>query len=195
MRRPSITVNKSSFLGRGQIIPPNNCPPFGRKLIGSHENPETEDPMYVRWEEKQYKEEDEPNLQVESKERTVHSWQVPSHPKLAIIRRILEGGGPSGSSTSTRISEIPTMHCEAMQLQPLLSCGVCFGRLLSKELNRSKQLEGGEVLDTASLPRWDHRSGWYREALIDNISGLTDRGVRLNGWGPLEEHGEGARIE
>lgn len=87
------------------------------------------------------------------------------------------------------------MHCEAMQLQPLLSCGVCFGRLLSKELNRSKQLEGREVLDTASLPRWDHRSDWYREALIDNISGLTDRGVRLNGWGPLEEHGERARIE
>jgi hypothetical protein len=51
------------------------------------------------------------------------------------------------------------------------------------------------VLDTASLPRWDHRSDWYREALVDNISGLTDRGVRQSGWGPLEELGERAQIE
>jgi hypothetical protein len=102
---------------------------------------------------------------------------------------MLEGGGPSGSSTSTRINQVPA------DLQPLLSCGLCFGRLLSRELNASKQLEGREVLDTASLPRWDHRSDWYREALVDNISGLTDRGVRQSGWGPLEELGERAQIE
>jgi hypothetical protein len=86
MRKPSITVNKSSFLGRGQIIPPNNCPPFGRKLIGSHENPEAEDPMYVRWEEKRYKEEDTPSPEEKQREQIVENWQVPCHPKYAIIR-------------------------------------------------------------------------------------------------------------
>jgi hypothetical protein len=86
------------------------------------------------------------------------------------------------------------MHCKAMQLECLISSGVCFGRLLTKELNNGKQLDGREVLNTASLPRWDHRFDWYREALIHNISGLTDRDVRLNGWGPLEEHGELAQI-
>lgn len=91
---------------------------------------------------------------------------------------MLERRGPIEGG-SAPIGKVPP------DLECLLSCGVCFGRLLSKELNNGK---GEEVLNTPSLPRWDHRSDFYRELLVDNISGLTDRGVRLDGWGPLEEH-------
>lgn len=102
---------------------------------------------------------------------------------------VLERRDAGKTSAPAGASEVPA------DLQRLLSCGVCFGRLLSKELNNRKGLEGREVLDTASLPRWDHRSAYYQEHCLDTIFGLTDRGVRLNGWGPFEEHGERPRIE
>lgn len=102
---------------------------------------------------------------------------------------ILDKRDAGKTSASTGASEIPA------DLERLVSCGVCFGRLLSKELNRSKQLEEREVLDTASLPRWDHRSAYYQEHYLDTIFGLTDRGVCLDGWCPFEEHGERPRIE
>jgi len=93
MKRPSIDIKKDIFIGRRQSFPPSNFPPTGRKLIGSHEEPEPKDPLYLRWQEEQYKQEDVPNLQVQSKEQTVHNWQVPTHPKLArerILYQIVE---------------------------------------------------------------------------------------------------------
>jgi hypothetical protein len=125
MRRPSITADRSIFLGRRQIIPPSNCPPFGRKLIGSHGDPEPENPIYLRWEEKPYKEEDEPNLHVESKERTVHSWQVPSHPKLAIIRtQCWKGEVPAGRLP--QLESIKSRPTSNLFLAVVFALAVCF---------------------------------------------------------------------
>lgn len=91
------------------------------------------------------------------------------------------GPDPSRPTNSTGSSEVPA------DLQRLLGSGVCFGRLLAEELNGPKpSLE--PPLQQQDFPRWDHRSEWYRERLVNEIQGFTDRGVRLDGWGPLEEH-------
>ena len=110
---------------------------------------------------------------------------------------MLESRDAGKTFASAGASEIPSMHCKAMQLERLISSGVCFGRLLPKEVNETKALHQKAMhgmSTTPSLPRWGHRSDWYRERLVDNISALTDRGARQNSWGPLEEHGELAQI-
>lgn len=89
----------------------------------------------------------------------------------------------SNPSTPIGSDSIPS------DLKRLLSSGICFGRLLEKD-SEVKGEERVSKVREVSWPRWDHRSEWYQAHLVNEIKRLTDRGVRLDEWGPFEEHVE-----